>query len=65
MKLGESTRIKPKGGIKLRKENGQILATDGETVVVTSYWLRRFKDGDIEKVTAPVPVAETTTKAKG
>lgn len=58
MKLGESIRIKPKAGVQLRKENGQILAADGETVVATSYWLRRFKDGDIEEVTAPEPVAE-------
>jgi hypothetical protein len=65
MKLGEPTRIKPKAGLSLRKENGQPLAAEGETVVVTSYWLRRLQDGDIEEIAAPEPAAETTTKAKG
>lgn len=68
MKLGEQAKIKPKAGIQLRKENGQILAADGETVTVTSYWLRRFKDGDIEAVSdapAAASAEQPTTKTKG
>jgi len=51
MKLGEPTKIKPKDGLKLRKENGQFLAEGGETVIASSYWLRRLNDGDVEEVT--------------
>jgi len=50
MKLGEPTKIKPKAGLKLRKENGQFLDEDGETVIASSYWLRRKNDGDVEEV---------------
>jgi hypothetical protein len=44
---------------RVRKEDGAVLAETGETVIATSYWLRRLKDGDVEEVaTAAEVVAE-------
>lgn len=50
MILGQPITIKPANGIYLRKEDGSILAIDGETVIASSYWLRRLDNGDIEIV---------------
>lgn len=58
MLLGQIVTIKPVNGAYLRKEDGTVLASAGEQVVVTSYWLRRINDGDV------VVVAETKTDAK-
>lgn len=45
--------IRPVAGRKVRKQSGQVLATEGEQVVWSSYWLRRQREGDIELVQAP------------
>jgi len=50
MILGQPVKLKPTNGLKLRKENGLFLAEDGETVIASSYWLRRKNDGDVEEV---------------
>jgi hypothetical protein len=50
MILGLPVTLKPTAGRHLRKENGQILAVGGETVIATSYWLRRLNDGDVVEV---------------
>jgi len=54
MKLGQPVKLKPANGLTLRKENGQFLAEGGETVIASSYWLRRLNDGDVEEVAADV-----------
>lgn len=55
--------IKPANDkIKVRKENGQLLAIEGETVQNNSYYQRRIKDGDV--VIAKAPKAANKTPAK-
>lgn len=55
MILGQPVTLKPKDGIHLRKEDGSVLAVDGETVIATSYWLRRLDNGDVEIVAPKAP----------
>lgn len=47
MILGQPIVATPVAGLKVRKEDGQHLADGGETVTLTSYWLRRKNDGDV------------------
>ncbi|EKO3778264.1 DUF2635 domain-containing protein [Vibrio cincinnatiensis] len=40
--------VKPaKASVPVRKENGEFLKQDGETVARTAFWVRRLKDGDV------------------
>jgi hypothetical protein len=39
--------VTPKPGLRVRREDGHILAAGGETVERDSFWLRRIKDGDV------------------
>ena len=55
MQLGQPITIKPAGARHLRKEDGRVLSPDGETVIASSYWLRRLHAGDIVIVTAAKP----------
>lgn len=55
MILGQPVTIKPVSGRHLRKEDGRVLSPDGETVVASSYWLRRLNAGDVEIVAASKP----------
>lgn len=65
MKLGEQVKIKPSNGIKIRKpDTGQYLAAEGETVVITSYWLRRSNDGDIERASVQEQAADIAEPSK-
>ncbi len=54
--------LKPKANLQVRKPDGSLLATDGETVALNAFWLRRISEGDLEvsevKDLAPT-VAET------
>jgi hypothetical protein len=51
MILGQPVTLKPMTpGLHLRKEDGSILAVEGETVIATSYWLRRLNEGDVLEV---------------
>lgn len=60
MILGQPITLKPVNGIHLRKEDGGILAVEGETVIASSYWLRRLDNGDVETLPAkPVKSAKT------
>lgn len=43
--------IKPRAGLSVLKPNGKHLATTGETVQRTSYWVRRLREGDVELIT--------------
>lgn len=47
--MSDIVTIRPVAGRKVRKQNGQVLAAEGEQVVWSSYWLRRQRDGDIER----------------
>ncbi|WP_052143355.1 DUF2635 domain-containing protein [Aeromonas hydrophila] len=53
--------VRPLPGRRVRKPDGSLLATNGEAVNWTSYWLRRQRDGDIEVLAeqeeTAVPVA--------
>lgn len=64
MILGQPTTLKPANGIHLRKEDGAILAEAGETVIASSYWMRRLDDGDVVEVNNDAPL-QTPTKTKG
>lgn len=37
----------PAPGVRVRKEDGSILAEAGEPVVRSAFWLRRERDGDV------------------
>jgi hypothetical protein len=50
--------VKPKAGRRVINTDLAYpapLASEGATVIKTLYWLRRFKDGDIEMSTVPQP----------
>lgn len=46
----ERVLIKARGGLRVRKPNGLLLESAGESVTWNSYWRRRELDGDIERV---------------
>lgn len=37
----------PKAGLNIRKEDGKYLPEGGDTVIHSSYWVRREQDGDV------------------
>ncbi|EJL6373662.1 DUF2635 domain-containing protein [Vibrio cholerae] len=39
-----------KASVPVRKENGEFLKQDGETVTRSAFWVRRLKDGDVLQV---------------
>jgi hypothetical protein len=53
--------VKPLNGARVRKENGEVLAAEGETVERSAFWLRRIKDGDVE-IVAPAKSKKSTSK---
>lgn len=55
MIIGQAVNVKPKAGLPIRKENGQLLAEDGELVIASAYWARRLNEGDIVEVAAESP----------
>lgn len=57
--LNQPVVLKPASGITVRKEDGTLLPEQGDTVIYSSYWARRFADGDVELV------AEKVKPAKG
>ena len=50
MILGQPVTIKPTYRVLILKDDGTPLDFDGETVIATSYWLRRLENGDIQEV---------------
>lgn len=50
----------PKPGLRVRKEDGSVLAAEGEAVARTAFWLRRQRDGDV--TLGPVPAPKPVTK---
>jgi len=53
--------VTPKAGLKIRKEDGTYLPEGGDTVIHSTYWVRREKDGDVT-ITDKLP---TEPKTKG
>lgn len=47
--------VRPVAGRRVRKLDGSLLAEQGESVVWTSYWLKRLRDGDVECVADAEP----------
>lgn len=45
--LHQPVFITPKAGLKIRKEDGTYLPEGGDTVIHSTYWARREKDGDV------------------
>ncbi|EMC8699306.1 DUF2635 domain-containing protein [Vibrio cholerae] len=44
-------KVKPaKTSVPVRKENGEFLKQEGETVTRSAFWVRRLKDGDVLQV---------------
>ncbi|EEO13798.1 hypothetical protein VCB_001063 [Vibrio cholerae TMA 21] len=44
-------KVKPaKTSVPVRKENGEFLKQEGETVTRSAFWVRRLKDGDVVQV---------------
>ncbi|EJL6427824.1 DUF2635 domain-containing protein [Vibrio cholerae] len=44
-------KVKPaKASVPVRKENGEFLKQEGETVTRSAFWVRRLKDGDVVQV---------------
>ncbi|MDP8834514.1 DUF2635 domain-containing protein [Serratia marcescens] len=39
--------LKPKGDVRVRKPDGTYLATEGESLSLSAYWLRRIAEGDV------------------
>lgn len=45
LQFGKPVFAKPIGGQRVRKEGGELLPEDGSTVIHSSYYLRRKKEG--------------------
>ncbi|EJL7011405.1 DUF2635 domain-containing protein [Vibrio cholerae] len=44
-------KVKPaKASVPVRKESGEFLKQEGETVTRSAFWVRRLKDGDVLQV---------------
>lgn len=54
---------KPLNGLKVRKEDGNYLPEDGDTVIHSTYWARREADGDVSLQDIE-PVVDTEQPAK-
>ncbi|ATA26585.1 hypothetical protein BIY26_08930 [Brenneria goodwinii] len=61
----KTKHLKPKGSVKVRKPDGTYLKDDGEDLPLSSYWLRRIAEGDLEVTdVATVPVTKSTKAEK-
>ncbi|MGL4709435.1 MAG: DUF2635 domain-containing protein [Aeromonas veronii] len=54
--------VRPADGRRVRKPDGSLLAEQGESVVWSSFWLRRHRDGDVALVDAKEPVVQQDAK---
>lgn len=53
----------PAAGLKIRKEDGGFLPEGGDTVIHSTYWARRERDGDVT-LSDDLPVDAPAPKAK-
>lgn len=57
--MSETVRIKPAGKNLLRNPDGMgLIPSEGQTIVLNSYWRRRISDGDA------VVIEDADTKEK-
>lgn len=50
--MQEELILAPAKGRQVRHPDGKMLAAEGETVLVDSYWYRRINDGDVVTIDA-------------
>jgi len=62
--VDQKEHLKPAPGLRVRKPDGSILAADGESVVVNTYWRRRLNHGDVVLGETPKPAASSTGKSR-
>lgn len=58
----KKVKVKPKDGLQVRFENGQVMPASGADVVLTSYYRRRENDGDLVRVESKKAAATTAAK---
>ncbi len=58
-KLHEPVIATPKAGLNVRKEDGTYLPAAGDTVMHSTYWARREKDGDVKLEDLPKAAKNT------
>nr|WP_158161690.1 DUF2635 domain-containing protein [Vibrio mimicus] len=57
-------KVKPaKASVPVRKENGEFLKQEGETVTRSAFWVRRLKDGDVVLVKEGISQVEVAQLA--
>ncbi|MGQ5789898.1 DUF2635 domain-containing protein [Serratia sp. IR-2025] len=44
----KTKNLKPKGDVRVRKPDGTYLAAEGESLLLSAYWLRRIAEGDVD-----------------
>ncbi len=54
----KTKNLKPKGDVRVRKPDGTYLATEGEGLLLSAYWLRRIAEGDVAVSDLDTPKAE-------
>jgi len=54
----KTKNLKPKGDVHVRKPDGTHLAAEGESLLLSAYWLRRIAEGDVDVSDITIPQAE-------
>ncbi|WP_209634600.1 DUF2635 domain-containing protein [Serratia sp. PL17] len=54
----KTKNLKPKGDVHVRKPDGTYLATEGESLSLSAYWLRRIAEGDVAVSDLTTPQSE-------
>lgn len=57
-----TTKVQPAKGLQVRQENGTPIPAKGMEVVLTKYYRRRLKDGDLvlmDNVDVTAPASQT------
>lgn len=64
MMMNKSVVVRPKKGLKVFNPATRLhIKESGEEIVISTYWMRRFKDKEIELV-EPVVAVKTVKKTK-
>lgn len=57
--------LKPAAGLRVRLPDGSgHLAATGEAVLMSTYWRRRIKDGDVEIIHTEATVTDATAESE-
>ncbi|HGE8484933.1 TPA: DUF2635 domain-containing protein [Serratia marcescens] len=54
----KTKNLKPKGDVRVRKPDGTYLAAEGESLLLSAYWLRRIAEGDVDVSDITIPQTE-------